>query len=138
MKIYFLITRLNLKKRTILASSNHVKPRFSKLTFKKSWLENYSVKSRLKITKNKILVLLGLNMVYFFVRQVLVLYEYFWSLSLEHHEVLYLCVSEEKTNQLLKGERKRLLIDLLINAIFSKLILSLNFKTELFPNKGLV
>ena len=69
-------------------------------------------------------------MVYFFVRQVLVLYEYF--------EVLYLCVSEEKTNQLLKGERKRLLIDLLINAIFSKLILSLNFKTELFPNKGLV
>ena len=83
-----------------------------------------------KITKNKILVLLGLNMVYFFVRQVLVLYEYF--------EVLYLCVSEEKTNQLLKGERKRLLIDLLINAIFSKLILSLNFKTELFPNKGLV
>ena len=77
-------------------------------------------------------------MVYFFVRQVLVLYEYFWSLSLEHHEVLYLCVSEEKTNQLLKGERKRLLIDLLINAIFSKLILSLNFKTELFPNKGLV
>ena len=77
-------------------------------------------------------------MVYFFVRQVLVLYEYFWSLSLEHHEVLYLFVSEEKTNQLLKGERKRLLIDLLINAIFSKLILSLNFKTELFPNKGLV
>ena len=53
----------------------------------------------------------------------LVLYEYFWSLSSDDHEVLYLCVSEEKTNQLLKREGKRLLIDLLINNIFSKLIL---------------
>ena len=56
----------------------------------------------------------------------------FWSLSSDDddHEVLYfyLCVSEEKTNQLMKrGER--LLIDLLINYTFSKLILSLNFKT---------
>ena len=42
-----------------------------------------------------------------FLPQVLVLYEYFWSLSLEDHEVLYLCVSEEKTNQLLKKEGKR-------------------------------
>ena len=52
----------------------------------------------------------------------------------DDHEVLYLCVSEEKTNQLLKREGKRLLIDLLINNIFSKLILSLNFKTA----KGLL
>ena len=68
----------------------------------------------------------------------LVLYEHFWSLSTEDHEVLYLCVSEEKTNNLLKREGKILLIDLLINNIFSKLILSLNFKTEAFLNKGLV
>ena len=68
----------------------------------------------------------------------LVLYEYFSSLSSDDHEVLYLCVSEEKTNQLLKREGKRLLIDLLINNIFSKLILSLNFKTAAFLNKGLV
>ena len=73
-----------------------------------------------------------------FLPYMLVLYEYFWSLSLEDHEVLYLCVSEEKTNQLLKREGKRLLIDLLINNIFSKLILSLNFKTAAFLNKGLV
>ena len=62
----------------------------------------------------------------------LVLYEYFWSLSFDDHEVLYLCVSEEKTNQLLKKEGERLLIDLLINNIFSKMILSLNFKTAAF------
>ena len=68
----------------------------------------------------------------------LVLYEYFRSLSLEDHEALYLCVSEEKANQLLKKEGKRLLIDLLINNIFSKLILPLNFKTADFLNKGLV
>ena len=68
----------------------------------------------------------------------LVFYEYFWSLSLDDHEVLYLCVSEEKTNQLLKREGKILLIDLQINNIFSKLILSLNFKAEVFLNKGLV
>ena len=30
---------------------------------------------------------------------------YFWNMSLDH-EVLYLCVSEEKTNQLLKREGK--------------------------------
>ena len=52
----------------------------------------------------------------------LVLYEYFWSLSFDDHEELYLCVSDEK-KQLLKREGKRLLIDLLINNIFSKLIL---------------
>ena len=68
----------------------------------------------------------------------LVLYEYFWSLSLDDHVVLYLCVSEEKAEQLLKRECKRLLIDLLINNIFSKLILSLNFKIAAFLNKGLV
>ena len=65
-----------------------------------------------------------------FLPWVLVPYEYFWSLSLENHEVLYFCVSEEKTNLLLKREGKRLLIDMLINNIFSKLILSLNFKTS--------
>ena len=59
----------------------------------------------------------------------LALYEYFWSLSSDYAEVLYLFVSEEKTNQLLKREGERLLIDLLISNIFSKLILSLNFKT---------
>ena len=73
-----------------------------------------------------------------FLPLVLVLFEYFWSLSFDDHEVLYLCVSEEKTNQSLKREGKRLLIDLLINYIFSKLILSLNFKTAAFLNKGLV
>ena len=52
--------------------------------------------------------------------------------------ILYLCVSEEKTNQLLKREGKRLLIDLLISNIFSKLILSLDLKTAAFLNKGLV
>ena len=67
-----------------------------------------------------------------------VLYEYFWSLSLEDHEILYLCVSEEKPNQLLKREGKKLLLDLLINNIFSKLIWSLNFKAAAFLNKGLV
>ena len=60
------------------------------------------------------------------------------SFSLDDHEVLYLCLSEEKTNQILKREGKRLLIDLLINNIFSRLILSLKFKTEFFLNKGLV
>ena len=73
-----------------------------------------------------------------FLPYVLVLYEYFWSLSLEGHKELYLCVSEEKTNQFLKREGMRLLIDLLINNIFSKLMLSLNFQTAAFLNKGLV
>ena len=41
-------------------------------------------------------------------------------------------VSEEKTNQLLKRVGEILLIDLLINNRFSKLMLSLNFKTEVF------
>ena len=39
-----------------LSFSNWVKPRFSKFTFKKSWLEIYTVKSRLKslqITKRR-------------------------------------------------------------------------------------
>ena len=67
----------------------------------------------------------------------LVLYEHFWSLLLENHELLYLKVSEDKTKQLLKREGKRLLmIHLLIN-IFCKLIFSLNFMTEVFLNKGL-
>ena len=61
----------------------------------------------------------------------LVLYDYFGGLSLEDHAALYLCVSGQETNQLL-------LIDLLINNTFSKLILSLNFKTKVFLNKGLV
>ena len=73
-----------------------------------------------------------------FLPQVLVLYECFWSLSIEYHVVLHLCVSEEKRNQLLKREGKIFLIDLLINNIFSKLILFLNFKTAAFLNKGLV
>ena len=51
---------------------------------------------------------------------------------------LYLRESEEKSNQLLKREGKKLLIDLLIDNILSKLILSLNFKTAVFLNKGLV
>ena len=48
-----------------------------------------------------------------------------------------MCISEEKTDQLLKIEGKRLLIDSLINNIFSRLILSLKFKTEVFLNKGM-
>ena len=67
----------------------------------------------------------------------LALCEYFWSLSSDYPELLYLFVSEEKTNQLLKREGERKLIDLLINNIFSKLILSLSFKTAAFL-KGLV
>ena len=67
----------------------------------------------------------------------LLLYEYIWSVALEDQEELHLCVSEEKTNQLLRTEGKRLLIDLLINNIFSNLILSLNFKTEVFYSKEL-
>ena len=68
----------------------------------------------------------------------LVLYEYFWSLSLEGHKVLCLCVSEENKKQLLKREGERLLIDLLVNNIFSLILsFSLNFKTEFFLNKGL-
>ena len=41
-------------------------------------------------------------------------------------------VSEEKTNQLLKRVGEILLIDLLINNRFSKLMLSLNFKKDVF------
>ena len=41
-------------------------------------------------------------------------------------------VSEGKTNQLLKRVGEILLIDLLINNRFSKLMLSLNFKTDVF------
>ena len=67
-----------------------------------------------------------------------ILVVYHGSLSLEDHEVLYLCPSEEKKNQLMRRKDKRLLIDLLINDIFSKLTLSLNFKTEVFLDKGLV
>ena len=61
MNIYFLITRLKLS-----WNLNQFKLRFSKFSFKKYQLENYSV----KITKNyKILVLLSLNRVYFCVRE---------------------------------------------------------------------
>ena len=49
-----------------------------------------------------------------------------------------MCIRGKKTNKLLKREGKRLLIDLLINNVFSKLIFSLNFKTAAFLNKGLV
>ena len=41
-------------------------------------------------------------------------------------------VSEENINQLLKRVGEILLIDLLINNRFSKLMLSLNFKTDVF------
>ena len=44
MKIYLLIIWLKLGwTLTILTNSNRVKPSFSKITFKKSWLENYLV-----------------------------------------------------------------------------------------------
>ena len=68
----------------------------------------------------------------------LVLYGYFWSLSLDDNEVLYLRVSEGKNKPIIEEKGKRLLINLLINNIFSKLILSLNFKAAAFLNKGLV
>ena len=45
---------------------NPVKPRFSKFTFKKSWLENYLVKSRLKSLKITKSQFININMVYFF------------------------------------------------------------------------
>ena len=48
------------------------------------------------------------------------------------------CVSEEKINQLLKSKGKKLLIDLLINIIFCKLMFPLNFEAKFFLNKGLV
>ena len=47
----------------------------------------------------------------------LVLHEYFWNMSLDH-EVSHLCVSEEKTNQLLKREGK---IDRFPNKYFKKI-----------------
>ena len=74
MKIYFfdysVKTRLKSHCLNQFKLSKPNKPRFSKFTFKKCRLENYLVKSWLKITKNyKILVLLSLNTVYFFVRE---------------------------------------------------------------------
>ena len=47
-----------------------------------------------------------------------------------------MCVLEEKINQIIKRKGKRLLIDLLINNVFSKLTLSLIFKMKVFLNKG--
>ena len=41
-----------------------------------------------------------------------------------------MCIREKK--QLLKREGKKVLIDLLINNMLTKLILSLKFKTEVF------
>ena len=50
--MYFLITWLKLGENlTILTSSNRVKHRFSKFTFKKSQLENYLVKAPSKSLK---------------------------------------------------------------------------------------
>ena len=70
----------------------------------------------------------------------LVLYEYFWSLSIEDHEVfIFMCIRGKiKPNVEERKKGKKLLKDLLINNILSKLILSLNFKTAVFLNKGLV
>ena len=55
----------------------------------------------------------------------LVLYEYFWSLSSDDHEVFVCIIIRGKNKPIIevKREGKRLLIDLLINNIFSKLIL---------------
>ena len=51
-KMYFLITRLRLGYNLFIwTTSNRVKSRFFKFTIKKSWLENYSVKSQLKSLK---------------------------------------------------------------------------------------
>ena len=44
---------------------------------------------------------------------------------------------EQKVNQLLKTDRKRLLINLLIRSTFSRWTLSLNLSSLSFENKGL-
>ena len=53
-------------------------------------------------------------------------------------EVSYLCWSEEKLNHVLKIDGDKLFKDLLTNKIFSRQILSWNFKMELCLNRGLV
>ena len=54
--------------KTWLTSLNRVKQRFSKFTFKKSRVENYSVKSRLKSQKLQNLGFTWLKHGFFFVR----------------------------------------------------------------------
>ena len=53
-------------------------------------------------------------------------------------EVSYLCWSEEKLNHVLKIDGDKLFKDLLTNKIFSRQILSWNFKMEFCLNRGLV
>ena len=68
---------------------------------------------------------------------VLVLWEGIWRLPREDQEVSLFCWSDENKNQSLKREGKRLLMDLLTNKVFSKLILSDNFRTKRFLNWGI-
>ena len=53
-------------------------------------------------------------------------------------EVSWLCWSEEKLNHVLKIDGDKLFKDLLPNKIFSRQILSWNFKMEFCLNRGLV
>ena len=53
-------------------------------------------------------------------------------------EVSQLCWSEEKLNHVLKIDGDKLFKDLLANKIFSRQILSLNFKMKFGLNRGLV
>ena len=53
-------------------------------------------------------------------------------------EVSYLRWSKEKLNHVLKIDGDKLFKDFLINKIFSKQILSWNFKMEFCLNRGLV
>ena len=59
-------------------------------------------------------------------------------LSCVELEVSQLCWSEEKLNQVLKIDGDKLFKDLLTNKIFSRQILSWNFKMEFCLNRGLV
>ena len=51
-------------------------------------------------------------------------------------EISQLCWSEEKLNHELKANCDKLLKDLLTNKIFSKQVLSWNFKMEFCLNRG--
>ena len=53
-------------------------------------------------------------------------------------EVSQLCWSEEKLNHVLKIDGDKLFKNLLTNRIFSRHILSWNFKMEFCSNRGLV
>ena len=53
-------------------------------------------------------------------------------------EVSHLYWSEEKLDHVSKTDGDKLFKDLLINKIFSKQILSWNFKMEFYLNRGLV